>query len=240
VGAISSASEGRRRGRPRPWDTDWLILRGLRDEIAHLVGRVARPGLVAIDFGCGDRPYESLFEARGVEYVGADLDGMPDIEIAPDGTLDAPDAQYDLLLSFQVIEHVRDLDTYFAEARRVLRPDGQMLLSTHGMWLYHPHPEDHRRWTREGLVAEIAAHGFEVVECRPVVGPMATTTIIRNTGIAHFLRAIPRVGRGVAGLATLAANARARLEEAVTPAWITSDNACVYVTLSRPLPANGH
>ena len=170
-----------------------------------------------------------------MEYVGADIGGTPDIAIAADGTLDAPDAGYDLLLSFQVLEHVRDLDTYFAEARRVLRPDGRMLLSTHGTWLYHPHPEDHRRWTREGLLAEIAAHGFEVLECRPVVGPMAWTTIIRITGIAHFLRAIPGIGRGVAGIATFVANARARLEDAVTPAWITADNACVYVTLSRPL-----
>jgi len=171
--------------------------------------------------------------------MGADISGTPDIAIAADGTLDAPDAGYDLLLSFQVLEHVRDLDTYFAEARRVLRPDGRMLLSTHGTWLYHPHPEDHRRWTREGLLAEISSRGFEVIECRPVVGPMAWTTIIRITGIAHFLRAIPGIGRGVAAVATLVANARARLEDRVTPAWITADNACVYVTLSRLLPTDG-
>jgi SAM-dependent methyltransferase len=211
----------------------------MRDEIAGLVRRVARPGLVALDFGCGDRPYQSLVEAQGVAYVGADMDGTPDITIAADGTLDAPDAGYDLLLSFQVLEHVRDLDRYFAEARRVLRPGGQMLLSTHGTWLYHPHPEDHRRWTREGLVAELSGRGFEVIECRPVVGPMAWTTIIRITGVAHFLRAIPGIGRGVAGFATLAANARARLEDAVTPASITADNACVYVTLSRLRPVGG-
>jgi SAM-dependent methyltransferase len=200
---------------------------------------VTRQGLVALDFGCGDRPYQSLLESQGIGYVGADIGGNPDIAIAADGTLVAPDAAYDLLLSFQVLEHVRDLDKYFAEARRVLRPGGLMLLSTHGTWLYHPHPEDHRRWTREGLLAEIAAHGFEVLECRPVVGPMAWTTIIRITGIAHFLRAIPGIGRGVGNAATLLANARARLEDAVTPSWITADNACVYVTLSQLTPAAG-
>ena len=211
----------------------------MRDEIASVLRQVARPGLVALDFGCGERPYQSLVEAQGMAYVGADIAGTPDVAIATDGTLDAPAAEYDLVLSFQVVEHVRDLDTYFAEARRVLRPGGQMLLSTHGTWLYHPHPEDHRRWTREGLLAELAGRGFEVIDCRPVVGPMAWTTIIRITGIAHFLRAIPSIGRGVANMATLAANARARLEDAVTPASITADNACVYVTLSRLAPVNG-
>lgn len=239
MGAVSSAPDGRRRERPRPWDTDWLILRRLRDAIAGLVRKAARPGLVALDFGCGDRPYQRLVESHGIQYVGADLDGTPDITIAGDGTLDAPAAEYDLLLSFQVLEHVRDLDTYFAEARRVLRPGGQMLLSTHGTWLYHPHPGDYRRWTREGLLQEISSHGFEVIECRPVVGPLAWTTIIRITAIAHFLRAIPGIGRVVADAATLAANARARLEDAVTPASITADNACVYVTLSRLAPADG-
>lgn len=211
----------------------------MRDEIAALVRRVAHPGFVALDFGCGDRPYQGLIESHGVQYFGADIGGTPDIAIAPDGTLDAPAAAYDLLLSFQVLEHVRDLDTYFAEARRVLRPDGQMLLSTHGTWLYHPHPGDYRRWTREGLLGEISSHGFEVIECRPVVGPLAWTTIIRMTGIAHFLRAIPGIGRIVADAATLAANARARLEEAVTPASVTADDACVYVTLSRLRPVDG-
>ena len=212
----------------------------MRDEISGLLRRVARPGLVALDFGCGDRPYQSLVESHGVTYLGADFGGVPDVVIAPDGTLDAPDAEYDLLLSFQVLEHVRDLDTYFAEARRVLRRDGQILLSTHGTWLYHPHPEDHRRWTREGLLAELSSHGFEVIECRPVVGPMAWTTIIRTTGFARVLRAMPGIGRLMANGAALVANGRARLEDAVTPAWITADNACVYVTLSRLAPVDGH
>ena len=47
----------------------------------------------------------------------------------------AKDQSADLALSFQVLEHVRDLQTYFSEARRVLRQDGSLLLSTHGTWL---------------------------------------------------------------------------------------------------------
>ena len=64
------------------------------------------------------------------------------------------------VLSAQVLEHVADLDAYCAEIRRLLREDGTLLLSTHGNWLYHPHPEDHRRWTRTGLALDLAFLGL--------------------------------------------------------------------------------
>lgn len=41
-----------------------------------------------------------------------------------------PSEQFDLVTSFQVIEHIEDYDTYFNEIRRVLRPRGGIVLST--------------------------------------------------------------------------------------------------------------
>jgi hypothetical protein len=32
-------------------------------------------------------------------------------------------------------------------------------------------------------------------------------------------------------------NLRAWVEDAITPAWVSRDNACVYLTLSRPKAA---
>ena len=40
---------------------------------------------------------------------------------------------------------------YLSECFRVLRPGGRMLLSTHGMFVYHPDPDDYWRWTCAGL-----------------------------------------------------------------------------------------
>jgi SAM-dependent methyltransferase len=225
--------EQRRRLQPRLWDTDWLVLRGMRTAIEDLAQRIARPGLTALDFGCGAEPYAPLFTARGVSYVGADMGGGHAVTISADGQLSAADRSADLVVSFQVLEHVRDLDMYLAEARRVLRDDGLMLLSTHGTWLYHPHPEDHRRWTREGLTGDITVRGFEVTECIPVVGPLAWTTMVRLTCFAVALRRIPVVGNALAGAVAVVMNLKAAIEDQVTPAWVTKDNACVYVTLSR-------
>jgi SAM-dependent methyltransferase len=233
----SETNDPFRRLHPRMVDSDWLVMRGMAREIRALAARLGKPGAVVIDYGCGNMPYKPLFEAAGCRYLGADFEGTPDIAIAPDGHIDVEGASADLVVSFQVLEHVRDLGAYFAEARRVLKPGGRLLLSTHGTWLYHAHPEDHRRWTRQGLVAEIEGFGFEVTDCAPVVGPLAWTTVLRLTGFCFVLKRVPIVGMLGAAILSAIMNARAWLEDAVTPASITRDNACVYVTLSDRAPA---
>src|SRR5262249_10505752 len=160
-----------RRLHPRIIDTDWLALRGMRPAIEKLAMQTARPGKVAIDLGCGSQPYRPIFESLDVVYRAADF-GTGDLVIENDGHVAAADASADIVLSFQVLEHVRDVGRYLREAHRVLRKDGWLILSTHGSWLYHPHPEDHRRWTRQGLLAELSAHGFETEQCIPVLGPL--------------------------------------------------------------------
>ncbi len=182
-------------------------------------------------------PIARWWKRAGATYLGADFGEDAAVAISPDGRLAARDASADVVLSVQVLEHVRDLDAYFAEIARVLKPSGVLLLSTHGTWLYHPHPEDHRRWTRTGLVTDIEARAFDVKEIEAIVGPLGTTTMIRLTGYAFFLRRLPLVGRLIAGLVAVAMNARGWLEEKVTPEQIRVDNGCVYMTRCEKQPA---
>jgi len=224
---------GRRRFEPRLHDTDWAVLRQMRRAIDGVAQRLVREGMQVLDLGCGNMPYAPLFTARGARYRGADLEEA-EVIIGVDGRVPLPDASMDLLLSFQVLEHVADLDAYLGEARRLLRPNGRLILSTHGNWLYHPHPEDHRRWTAEGLRHEIETKGFEMLECTPLVGPLAWTTMIRLTCLVHVLRALPLLGWPLSILAAWVMNLRALVEDKITPRWVTRDNACVYLTVSRP------
>jgi SAM-dependent methyltransferase len=218
-----------RRADPRIWQPDWLPLReqarAIRAALAHPGLRLA--GARVLDFGCGTRPYEPWFAAAGARYEGADIEGSPEIRIGADGRLAAADAQYDLVASFQVLEHVWDVARYLDEARRVLRADGWLLLSTHGNWLYHPHPGDYRRWTGVGLAREIEARGFRLERMQPVLGPLAWMMVFHLLGAKHVL------GSALAALLSVPLNALAWLEDRVTPAYITENNACVYVGLFR-------
>jgi len=222
-----------RRRNPRWFDTDWMLLSQLARAIRAMAAAHVRPGQVAIDLGCGSRPYADIFRAAGAIYLGAELDGSAELMIDGGGRVDAKDGTADLILSFQVLEHVRDIDTYFAEAHRLLKPDGELILSTHGTWLYHPHPEDHRRWTRQGLRTDIEMRGFELVECVSLVGPLAWTTMIRLTGYAFALRKLPVVGRPVAAALALVMNLRAAIEDRITPRAISNENGCVYLVRCR-------
>jgi SAM-dependent methyltransferase len=224
-----------RRAVPRFWQPDWLVLHGMARVLRGLLADPALQlrGARVLDFGCGARPYEAWFAAAGSQYRGADIDGAHEVAIKADGSLASVDGEYDLVASFQVLEHVWDVGSYLGEARRVLRQDGWLLLSTHGSWLYHPHPHDYRRWTAEGLQREVESRGFRLVRMEPVVGPLAWTTVFRSLGVAHFLKRLPLVGPPLAAMVAMALNAWAWLEDRITPRAITEVNACTYIALFR-------
>jgi SAM-dependent methyltransferase len=220
---------------PRIWQHDWHHLHSLRRGIEQALERheLRQPKQRIADFGCGERPYEPLFLGAGREYVACDLDGRADILIEPGRPVPLADESVDGVVSFQVLEHVWDLDWYLGECLRILKPGGWLLLTTHGAWLYHPHPTDFRRWTADGLRGELAERGFVVEDVAPVVGPLAWTTQFRLLGIRQVLKKIPLLGRLLLVPVAFLMNIRMVVEEAITPASIREVNASVYVTLSR-------
>ena len=224
------------RAAPRLWQPEWYVLRALAASVRALLAEIDLRGRRVLDFGCGARPYEPWFTGAGARYLGADLDGAHEIAIAADGSLLTGDASVDLVASFQVLEHVWDVGAYLREARRVLVPGGKLLLSTHGAWLYHPHPGDYRRWTAEGLKREVEAAGFALEAMRPVAGPLAWTTVLRAVGLCHFLRSLPLVGGALAAASAALLGGKAWLEDRLTPLAVVRDNACVYVALFRRVP----
>jgi len=233
--ATKQSKKLNKRFAPSFWEHDWYILKSLRASIDSFlaIDRLTDDAHVVVDMGCGDRPYESLFQSQECWYIGCDLGGEPDVLLEPGRRVDLPEDFADGVVSFQVLEHVWDLDWYLGECHRILKPGGWLLLSTHGTWLYHAHPTDFRRWTRDGLLGELRDRQFAVDRVEAVVGPLAWTTQIRLLGIRHVLESLSVIGRMILLPVIMTMNVRMILEESLTPDSIRNNNACVYVTLCR-------
>lgn len=159
-----------------PWNRYAYHIKALPERLAELARDLhVRNNDSLLDYGCADIPYRHFFPP-GVDYQAADLPGNPraTIVLNEDGTLPAPDNLYSAVISTQVLEHVADPAVYLAEAYRVLRPGGRMLLSTHGVFVYHPDPDDFWRWTCAGLRLAVERSGFEIVRFEGIVGLLPT------------------------------------------------------------------
>jgi SAM-dependent methyltransferase len=89
---------------------------------------------------------------------------MPDLDytFGESSVLSAPAASYDYVLSTQVLEHVKEPAGYLAECRRLLGPDGQLVLTTHGLFPDHACPFDFQRWTADGLRLAVEQAGLKI------------------------------------------------------------------------------
>ena len=132
---------------------------------------------VLVDFGCGDMPYRPILKGYVETYLGADLPDNPlaDLIITVNEPLNLANASIDYVLSSQVLEHVTNPTAYLQECWRILKPNGLLILSTHGHYQYHPHPTDLWRWTSAGLQKVMTDHGFHIEEFHGLAGIGATS-----------------------------------------------------------------
>jgi SAM-dependent methyltransferase len=152
---------------------------------AHLARFVADLGRVgrALDLGCGDGRLTAELDVA--ELVGADVSTvalerarsrLPDAELVklqPDEPLPFGDNDFDLVLCAETVEHVRDVQLFMSEARRVLRPAGELALTTpaHGRLTalrpgLDPLSPHIRFFSRRSLRRLLEDQGFELVELR--------------------------------------------------------------------------
>jgi len=192
----------------------------------HLSGR---PSQTLIDYGCGNMPYRPVFEPSVARYLGADLreNDLADIVVSPEGVLAMEDESCDVVLSSQVLEHVPSPELYLGEAQRVLRDGGLLLLSTHGVWRYHPDPTDFWRWTCDGLRKTVADSGLEVLEMRGIHGPPAYGL---QTLQDVYARLIPRPLRP---LFYFPVQLAMQLSDALYPERLRAQDASVFVVVAQ-------
>jgi SAM-dependent methyltransferase len=166
-------------------------------------------GKRVLDVGCGDKPYYPFFAELASEYIGVDANHPAADLHAPVESLPVEDASFDVVLCTQVLEHADDPAQVVRELRRVVRPGGRVLASTHGVQVYHPDPVDLRRWTHEGLRRLFQENAeWSSLTVTPSSGTTACVGMLIALYVDLFARQarIGAVGRAVvAGVNTAAA-----------------------------------
>lgn len=187
-------------------------------------------GRSVLDFGCGIG-YGTHRIAEGcTRIVGVDVSGdaiaeavrrfrAPNlsyrrIEPAEEAPLPFEDGEFDVVLSFQVFEHLPDPDAYLREARRVLAPDGLFICVTpeRGTRLFRwqrPWNEFHlEEYSQDQLAAHLSRHFGSVevagMSARPDLAEleMARVRKLRRSTVPFTFRGVPEPMR-VKGLRLL-------------------------------------
>ena len=143
-----------------------------RDRIHWLVGQATGD---VLDVGCSQGIASILCARRGltvigvdvqedrVEYALAERDAEPEdvrarlgFRVADAVGLDFADASFDTVLMGEIVEHSADASPLLAEAARVLRPGGLLVLTTpFGLSRHHDH---HATFFVDSLVRLLAPH----------------------------------------------------------------------------------
>ena len=167
------------------------LLSYIRKYAYHMKGRM-------MDFGCGSKPYHSVFNVD--EYIGVDFNGQghshenEQIDVFYDGqTIPFPDNHFDSIFSSEVFEHVFNLEEIVIELHRVLKPGGKILVTCPFAIAEHEQPNDYARYSSFGLKHLFEKNNFKVVDYDKIGNSFET---IRQIKIMYYhMEVMPKLNK---------------------------------------------
>ncbi|NNF59005.1 MAG: class I SAM-dependent methyltransferase [Rhodothermaceae bacterium] len=146
-----------------------------------------------LDLGAGKAPLYGVYRPLVDEVVCIDweesLHGTSYLDLTADLNegLPLPDAAFDTVLSTSVFEHLRSPELAWAEAARVLRPGGALIVHVPFLYWLHEEPHDYFRYTEHALRAYAERSGLRVVELKATGGGLAALADL----VARFVAPLP-------------------------------------------------
>jgi len=126
-----------------------------------------KSGHSLLDLGCGDKYIETAALSRGLKYTGTDID---QVHFERD-QLPFEDEQFDVVVSYAVIEHLYSPEFFLSEIYRVLKKGGLVLLSTPN-WImdyrnFYNDPTHVKPYTPESLERVMRLSKFSDIRSYP-------------------------------------------------------------------------
>jgi SAM-dependent methyltransferase len=170
---------------------NWLVHKIHKSAIKVSIQRYARG--ILLDIGCGQKPYIHLTNDRVKEHIG--LDHLETIHNTTFVDLFSTvyqsglaDQSVDTILCTVVLEHLERPLEALNEMFRILRPGGNIILTTPLFWHLHEEPRDFYRYTKHGLEYLFSNTGFQIIEIKPLSGFIVTF----SQELIYFLRLLFR------------------------------------------------
>ena len=177
----------------------------LKVALESVIVPLAIGGIRCLDVGCGNRPYEYLFESGN--YVGVDVENsgrplnMKQPELFYDGiTLPFPAGSFDMVMATQLLEHVPNPSAVINEMARVCKHGGAVVISVPFVYPEHEEPFDYFRFTRYGIEELLTKAGLKIEALKKDSSALEAIAILINVYIMQNL--VPNV-RGVGRLYAL-------------------------------------
>lgn len=195
-------------------DGDW----GRRHVLdAPMLARVQGRGFRrAVDIGCGEGRFCRMLGERGVQAIGVDptrvlidraraLDGAGDYRIGRAEALDLPDASMDLAVFYLSLIDIAGLAAAVAEAGRVLKPGGTVLVANLQSFNtaadpagWTREPDGSRRFCIDGYlderVVQIGWRGVSIQNWHRPLGVYMSAFLDAGFTLVHFSEPEPTIG----------------------------------------------
>ena len=159
----------------------FIARRGLLKSIKELGKEITGKTL---DVGCGTKPYEKFFNSS--EYIGLEIETTMNRSIKQaDCFYDGKKfpfgvAEFDSVVTNQVLEHVFNPDEFLSEINRVLKTNGKLLITVPFVWDEHEQPYDYARYSSFGLKSLLEKQGFEIIKHHKSVNDFGVVIQLMN------------------------------------------------------------